>query len=110
MNRPFGLNILVIPDEIDLLPDIAKEAIDMALTKIIGSIEPIGSENTHLELSRRASLGGVQSVEEGSAVVPLEVVEDVAELVLDDVEITTIGPVVPEVDYLKNPAVIHEQN
>ncbi|KAL0538315.1 hypothetical protein IC582_027330 [Cucumis melo] len=39
--------------------DIAKEAIDMALTQIFGSIEPVGSENTDLKLSGRASLGGI---------------------------------------------------
>ena len=59
MNRPLGFNIFIIPNEINFLPHIAKEAIDMALTQIFGSIEPVGSENTNLKLSGRASLGGI---------------------------------------------------
>ena len=59
MNRSLGFNIFIIPNEINFLPDIAKEAVDMALPEIFGSIEPIGSENTDLKLSRRASLGGI---------------------------------------------------
>lgn len=110
VNWPFGVDVLVIPDEVDLLPDIAEESIDMAVTQIIGPVEPVGAKNTHLQLRGRASLGGVQSVDKGSPVVPLKVVDNIAELVLDDVEVAAIGPVVPEVDYLEYPAVIHQEN
>lgn len=109
-DRPLGNNILIIPNEIDFLPDITEEAIDMLLTQIVGTIEPVGSENAHLDLGGSTLSVGVESIEEGGAVVPLEVVEEVAELVLDDVEVAAVGPVVPEVDHLEDTAVVHEEH
>lgn len=109
-DRPLGSNILIIRNEVGLLPSIAKEPIYVSATQIIGSVEPVGSENTHFYLDGSTLSGGVQCVEEGGSIVPLEVVEDRTQLVLDDVEVSTVGPVVPEVDQLEGSGVVHHQN
>lgn len=81
----------------------------MALTQIVGAVEPIGAEDTHLQLSGSALSVGVQGVEEGGAVVPLQVVKELTQLVLNYVEVSTIGPVVPQVDHLQDSALVHHQ-
>lgn len=63
-NRPVGEDILVISNEVHLLPDIAEEAIHAALTQIGGAVQPIGAEDTDLHLGRGALSVGVQGVEE----------------------------------------------
>ena len=56
-------------------------------------------------------VGGVEGVLEGGAAVPLYVVRDeLAELVLDDVEVAAVGPVVPQVYLLEGSAHVHEQH
>lgn len=106
MHGALGLDILIVPDELDLLPDIAEEAIDMLLAEVIGTVEPIGAENADVEVVGLALARVVEGVVEGGAVVPLEVVEEGAELVLDDVEIARVGPVVPQVHDRQLAAVI----
>lgn len=79
----------------------------MALTEIVGAVEPIRAEDTDLQLSGAALAVGVQGVEEGGAVVPLQVVQQLSQLVLNYVEVPTVGPVVPEIDNLEASAVVH---
>ena len=96
MNRPLGDNILVVPNEVHLLPNIAEEPIHVALTQVVSTIEPIWAKNTHLKLWSSALFVGVQCVKEGSPIVPFKVMENLTtQLVLYDVEISTIDPVVP---------------
>lgn len=110
MNRAFSFNILIVPDEVDLLPDIAEEAVDFTLAEIVGAVEPVGAENADLELGGGALARGIEGVEEGGAVVPLQVVEDVAQLVPNYVKVASLGPVVPQVYYLVLSVVSHHQN
>lgn len=70
----FGVDIFIIPNKIDFLPDITYKAINFSLTEIIGTVEPIGSENTHIDMGSAALFSGVESVEERGAVVPFQVV------------------------------------
>lgn len=107
MNRPFGEDVLVVPNKVHLLPNIAEEAIYVALTQIVGTVQPVWAENSHLQLSGTALALGVECVEEGGAIVPLQVVENITQLVLYDVEVAAIGPVVPEVDYLEDSREVH---
>lgn len=111
MDWAVGEDILVIPNKINLLPDIAEEAVDMSLTQIVGTLQPIRAQNPNIQLRGATVGGGIEGVEEGGAVVPLQVVEEViGQLLLYDVEVTAVGPVVPQIDYLQLSAVIHQQN
>lgn len=113
VNRAFGEDVLIVPDEVNLLPDIAQEAINVLLAEIVSAIEPIRAEDADVEVDGAAFAGGVEGVKEGGAIVPLEVVEgeaDGGELVLDDVEIAAIGPIVPEIDEGEGAAVVHEKD
>lgn len=94
-NRPFSIHILVIPDKIHLLPHITKKPIHILLSKVIRPIKPIGSKNPHLKVQNPAFFIGVQCVYIRGAVVPLEIVLDCAQLGLDYVEVSAVGPVVP---------------
>ena len=82
----------------------------MLLTQIGCTVEPIGAENAHFHVQDLArGFGGVESVDEGGAVVPFEVVcYEVVELILNYVEVATVGPVVPQVQFLKSSALVHE--
>lgn len=105
-----GGNVLVVPDEVDLGPGVAEESVDVLLAEVGGAAEPVGTEDADVELRGAAGEGGGEGVEEGGAVVPLEVVErGAAQLVLDDVEVAAVGPVVPEVDHGEGAAVVHEE-
>jgi len=110
LNRPASEDILVVPNEIDLLPHIAEEIINFLLTQIRCTLEPIGAENTHFYLHDLAGgVGGIKRVEEGGAVVPLEVVGyNVVQLILNDVEVAAVGPVVPQVEFLERSGSVHE--
>ena len=110
MHGPFGDNILVVPNEVHLLPQVAEEPIDLVLTQIVGSVQPIRAKNPHLKLCCVTPIGGVQCVDERSSIVPLKVVHKLPKLVLHDVEVSTVGPVIPEIDYFESAAVIHEEN
>lgn len=48
---------------------------------------------------------GIQGIIIGSPVVPFEIVNELPQLVLDNVEVTAIGPIVPEVRLLESSAV-----
>jgi len=111
LNRPASEDILVVPNEIDLLPHIAEEIINSVLTQIGCTLEPIGAENTHFYVQDLArGVGGIERVDEGSAVVPLQVVgHNVVKLILNDVEVATVGPVVPQVQFLERSGSVHEQ-
>lgn len=98
MNRALGDDILIIPNETKLLPHVAEKAVDSHLAEVLGAVEPIGAENSDFELRGAARFGGIESVEEGGAVIPLEIVQNRAELVLYNVEVAAVRPVVPEVD------------
>lgn len=109
MDGALGDDVLVVPDEVDLGPHVAEEAIDGLLAKISGTVEPVRAEDADLELIGAAGAGGIEGVKEGGAVVPLEVVEGrPVELVAHDVEVAATGPVVPEVDQRQGAAVVHE--
>lgn len=75
MHRPFGEDIFIIDNKVSLFPNIAKEAIHVSLTQIVSTIQPIRAQNSNLKLCSSTLFAGIQSVEEGSAVVPFEVVE-----------------------------------
>lgn len=107
INRFSGEDILVVPDEVDLLPHVAEEAIDVALAEVGGALEPIGAENTYREMHDPAFL---QSVDEGGAIVPFKVIGKLALLVLDYVEVAALRPVIPEVHYLECSTVVHKEN
>lgn len=109
MHRPFGKDILIIDYKVSLFPDIAKEAIHASLTQILSAIQPIRAQNSNLKLCSSTLFVRIQRVEEGSAVVPFEVVEQLAQLALNDVEVSAVGPVVPEIDHFERPVVIHPQ-
>lgn len=81
----------------------------MPLPEVIRAVEPIGPEDPDLEGQHPALPARVQGVYKRSAVVPLEVVGEFAQLVLDDVEVAAVGPVVPEVERLEGPAEVHEE-
>ncbi|OWM63099.1 hypothetical protein CDL15_Pgr008015 [Punica granatum] len=57
--------MFVVPDEINLLPDIAEEVVDSALAKLRGAVEPVGAEDAYLELHGAAARSWVEPVEEG---------------------------------------------
>lgn len=95
MNRTLGGNILVIPNEINLLPDIAEKTVHRLLAEVFGAVEPIRAEYANFQLSGAALLGRIESIEEGGTIGPLEIVEKGAELVLYDVEVAAGDPVVP---------------
>ena len=48
-------------------------------------------------------------IKEGSVIVPLKVIENITKLVLNYVEVYSIGPIVPEVDHLANTIIVHDQ-
>ena len=54
MNGALRDNVLVVPDELDLLPHIAEEAVHIALHQIVGAVEPVWGQNADLKLNRRA--------------------------------------------------------
>lgn len=87
LNRSTSENILI-----NFLPYITEEIINMLLTQICGAVEPIGGENTHLKVQNLAcGVWGMEGVDEGGAVVPLEVVGDeVVELILENVEVALL--------------------
>lgn len=106
MNRALGDDVLVIPNETKLLPHVAEKSVDALLAEVFGAVEPIGAEDSDIELCGAARFGGIERVEEGGAIVPLEIVQNRAELVLYDVEVAAVGPVVPEVDQAERSAVV----
>ena len=110
MHRPSGDDIFIVPNEIHLLPDIAEKPIDLFLTQIVSSVEPIRAKDPHLELSRPTPLGGIQCVDKRSSIVPFKVVYNLPKLILHYVEVSTVRPVVPEIDYFESAAVVHEEN
>ena len=110
MNRSFGHHIFIIHNEISLFPSIAKKAINVSLTQIVSTIQPIRAKNSHFDLNSSTLFVGIQSVKEGGAIVPFEVIEKLTELMLNDVEVATIGPIVPKINLLERSTVVHEQN
>lgn len=78
MNGSFRDNILIIPNEINLLPDVADKPVDAFLAEVNGAVKPIGTENSDFQLSRAALLFGIESVEKRCAVVPFDIVQELA--------------------------------
>ena len=107
MDGSLGDDIFIVPNEIHLLPDITEEPIDLFLTQIVGSVEPVRAENSDLKVFGFTLLVGIQCVEEGSAIVPFQVVETLSQLVLYDVKVSTIRPIVPEIDDLVRSIDVH---
>jgi hypothetical protein len=63
---------------------------------MVSTIKPIGSKNTHIKMNDFASVvERVESIVKGSAIVPFKVVFENTKLILDDVEVTSIWPIVP---------------
>lgn len=111
MDGALGDDVLVVPDEVNLGPHVAEEAVDGLLTEVGGAVEPVGAEDADPDLDGAAGTRGVEGVKERGAVVPLEVVKGRAvELVAHDVEVASTGPVVPEVDQRQRAAVVHEED
>lgn len=110
MNRALGDNILIIPNEISLLPHVAGKTVDVFPAEVNGAVEPIGAENSDLQMRRATLAAGIESVEKRCAVVPFEIVKELTQLVLHNVEIAAIGPIVPEVDETERSAVVYEEN
>lgn len=110
VNRSFSEDILVVPNEVDLLPHVAEETINVALAEVGCALEPVGAENTHREMHNPALLVGIPSVDKGGAIVPLQVENQLPQLVLDYVEVPALGPVVPKVHHLEGAAVVHEDH
>lgn len=100
MDRPVGLDILPIHNEIRLGPHITSEAIYLLLAEVGGIIHPVRPKDPHIKVNRGAGLG-IKIVIERGAIGPFKVMEDVSELAMDDIEVTTIGPIVPEVGGLQ---------
>lgn len=50
MDGSLGEDIFVIPNEIDLLPDITQKSVEGTLTKVSSSVKPIRSENPNIKL------------------------------------------------------------
>ena len=100
-----GGDFLVVPDEIDLYPQVAVETIDVLAAEVHGAVnEPVGRQEPHGELHGAAG-SGVQVV--GGAVGPLGIIGRVAgELVVDEVEDAALGPVVVEVNQLQPTAAL----
>lgn len=115
VNGSVSKNILIIQNKVHLLPHITQKTIHMSLTKVIGAIKPVRAENPNVQLSTSTSRGirrrgGIfgESVEKRSAVIPLKVIQNIRiKLLLNDVQVTAVGPVVPKIYYLKLAAVIH---
>lgn len=58
-----------------------------------------------------ALLVSVQSVVEGSMVIPFQIVKELSQLILDYVEVPPVRPIVPQINDLEIPlAVVHEEN
>lgn len=74
VDRSLSEDIFIVPDEVNLLPHITQETIDVALTQISSTIKPIGPENADREMQGPAFSVGVQGVDEGGTIVPLQVV------------------------------------
>lgn len=55
------------------------------------------------------SFGSVECIVERGAIVPFEVVGEFTKLLLNDVKITSIDPVVPEVHNLQGPRFVHQK-
>jgi len=55
-------------------------------------------------------LFGIPSVDEGGAIVPLQVKSQLPQLVLDYVEVAALGPVVPKVHHLEGSTIVHEHH
>ena len=102
-----GGDFLVVPDEIDLGPQVAVEAVDVLAAEVHGAVgEPVRRQDPHGE-PHGAAGPGVEVV--GGAVGPLDVVGRVAgELVVDEVEVAALGPIVVEVDQLQPAAALRE--
>ena len=96
-NRPSGLNILKIPDEIKLLPQITEKSIRADTTDISRVGEEIRPQYADRKRGATAAPPVAESVVEGSAVVPLKIVHHVRELSLLDVEVPPVGEIVPEI-------------
>lgn len=78
----------------------------MLLAGVIGAVEEIRAENPHRKIDGAALLVGVERVIIGGAIVPLQIVELLPQLVLDDVEVAAVGPVVPEIRHLQPAAAV----
>lgn len=106
-NWSVGDDILIIPNEINLLPQIAEEAILVHLPQVVGAVQKVRAQNPHRKMHGGAVLGGVII---GGAVVPLHIVQDSFQLVMDYVDVAPVGPVVPQLVYLQLPhAVVYHQ-
>lgn len=102
-----GDDVLVVPDEVDLGPDVAVEAVNGLAAEVGGAGgEPVGGQEADGEQLGAAG-GGVEEV--GGAIGPLDVVGRVAgELAADEVEVAPPRPVVVEVDQLQPAAAPRE--
>ncbi|PON97989.1 hypothetical protein TorRG33x02_063040, partial [Trema orientale] len=97
-NKTRSENILVVPYEIGLLPDVAEEAVGYLRPKVHRTLrKKIGPRDSHLVLRHPARASRAERVVKRRAVVPLHGVEDLPELLVVDVDVSAPRPVVPEV-------------
>lgn len=106
MHRPPGFDVLIIPNELSLFPHITDKAVNGLPAEVGSAVEPVRAEYPDVEVDGAAAAIAVEGVVEGGAISPLEVVQQLAQLVLDDVEVAGVGPVVPEVDEREGAAII----
>lgn len=81
-------------NEINFLPHIAEEIINEALPNVGCAVEPIGGENSHRKMPDLALFVGIKSVVKGGAIVPLQVVKKLTQLLMYYVEGPAVWPVV----------------
>lgn len=77
LDRSASENVLIVDDEVDFLPHIAEEVINIMLAEIGGAVEPIRAENSDGEMQNLTFLArriGIESVDVGGAIVPFQVV------------------------------------
>lgn len=94
-------DFLVVPNKLDLGPEMALEPAGPGPAQVGGAIEPVRSQKPDREC--QYSTRGVLSFrkKERGLVVPLHIVESIAELRLKEVQIPATWPVVPEIVYLE---------
>ena len=102
MDGSIGLDIFIVDNEISLGPDIASEAINNLLAKICGIVyHPVRTQYTYIEMESKTCLC-IKIIVEGCSIAPFQVIQGVVELLVNDVKVTGIGPIVPEVYRLQS--------
>lgn len=103
---PLSGDVFVIPNEIQLVPGVTEKPVDDFRAEVIGAVEEIRARDSDAELLNAAGRGVVaaafagEGVVEGGAVIPLDVVDEGAQLLVDEVHVAAAWPVVVKLCYL----------